>query len=141
MRKVIFAFSFWFILLILAFINASIRELTYKPFLEPYIGLWAHQISTLTAIFMFYFAIRFFVRRNFQLYSRRQINYVAILWLALTLLFETLMSLFIRHLTFAQILQTYYFWQGQTWILVLMTILFLPNYFYSKISSGNHKDR
>ena len=48
-----YALLFWFVLLALAFVNAAIRETTYKPLLEPYIGYWAHQISSLTEIIFF----------------------------------------------------------------------------------------
>jgi hypothetical protein len=56
--------KFWFVLLILALINATIRETTYKPLLTPYIGIWAHQISSLSGIILFFIAIYFFLKKT-----------------------------------------------------------------------------
>jgi len=44
----------------------------------------------------------------------------------MTFIFEIGMNIFLRKLSFEQVLQTYYFWQGETWIFVLLSVLFLP---------------
>lgn len=117
---------FWFVLLILALINASIREMFYKPILSPYIGMWAHQISSLTGILMFFVAIYFFLKNNFNFYKKENLIFMGSIWFVMTIIFETLMNFFIRNLNFEQILQTYYFWQGETWIFVLLSLLISP---------------
>lgn len=120
------AFLFWFVLLVLALVNAVLREVTYKPLLEPSLGNWAHQLSSLTAIILFYFAISWFFRRQKQIYSQKQLILVGTIWTSLTLIFETLMNVYFRQLTLTQVLSTYYFWQGETWFFVLLFIFFSP---------------
>lgn len=120
------AFLFWFVLLIIALINAIIRELTYKPLLEPYIGIWAHQISSITAILFFFIAIFFFIKSFKEKISNRELVNAGLIWIFLTVLFETLMGIIIRKMTFNQILQTYYFWNGETWIFVLISLVISP---------------
>jgi hypothetical protein len=117
---------FWFILLILALFNATLRELTYKPFLSPYIGAWAHQISSIIAIGLFFFAIYIFLRRNYTIYKREQLIRVGVIWMLMTFIFEVGMNLWVRNLSLAEIIKTYYFWQGEMWIFVLISLLFLP---------------
>ncbi|MCW1949141.1 MAG: hypothetical protein KIH89_001685 [Candidatus Shapirobacteria bacterium] len=117
---------FWFILLILALINATIRETTYKPLLVPYIGIWAHQISSLTGIILFFLAIYFFLKKTKNKYTQKDLINVGLLWILMTIIFECFMNIFIRHLSFQQVLQTYYFWTGDTWFFVLLSLLISP---------------
>ena len=117
---------FWFILLLVALINATIRETTYKPLLVPHIGFWAHQISSLTGIILFFIAIYFFLKKNQKNYSRNDLFKVGILWIFMTIVFESFMNIFIRRLNFQQILQTYYFWKGDTWFFVLLSLMISP---------------
>ena len=120
------AILFWFVLLIIALINATIRELTYKPLLEPYIGIWAHQISSITAIIFFFIAIFFFIRNSKENFSKKQLITMSSIWILLTILFETLMNFFWRKISLIQTLQTYYFWNGETWIFVLISLVISP---------------
>lgn len=118
--------SFWFILLVLALVNATLRETTYKPFLTPYIGTWAHQISSITGILFFYVAIYFFLKKMKNSYTKKDLIKVGLLWIVMTITFESFMNLCIRHLNFSQVMQTYYFWRGETWIFVLLSLLVSP---------------
>ena len=118
--------KFWFVLLALALINATIRETTYKPLLTPYIGAWAHQISSLTGIILFFLAIYFFLKKTKQKYTQKDLINVGIIWIFMTIIFESFMNIFIRHLSFQQVLQTYYFWTGDTWFFVLLSLLISP---------------
>lgn len=113
-------------LLVIAIINAFIREITYKPLLTPYIGIWAHQISSLTGILFFFIAIYVFLKNIKTRCSQKDLFYIGLIWLFMTIVFETVMNLFIRHLSFGELLQTYYFWKGETWIFVLLSLIFLP---------------
>lgn len=118
--------KFWFILLILALINATIRETTYKPLLTPYIGIWAHQISSLTGIILFFIAIYYFLKKTKDNYQKSDLLKVGLSWILMTILFECFMNICIRHLTFQQVLQTYYFWKGDTWFFVLLSLVISP---------------
>lgn len=118
--------SFWFVLLVLALVNATLRETTYKPFLTPYIGTWAHQISSVTGILFFYAAIYLFLKKMKDFYTKKDLIKVGLLWIVMTIAFESFMNLCIRHLNFSQVMQTYYFWRGETWIFVLLSLLVSP---------------
>lgn len=120
------AVLFWFMLLAAALINAAIRETTYKPILTPYIGIWAHQISSLTGIILFYICIYCFLKRLKTPHTRWDLVLVGALWILMTVVFESLMNAFIRKLSFDQVLQTYYFWRGDTWIFVLFSLVVSP---------------
>lgn len=118
--------AFWFVLLIIAFANATIRETTYKPLLTSYIGIWAHQISSVTGIFLFFGAIYFFLKNIKDRYSKNNLIYVGLLWISMTIVFETFMNVYIRKLSYTEVLQTYYFWNGETWIFVLFSLIISP---------------
>lgn len=117
---------FWFVLLVLALFNATLREATYKPLLVPHIGIWAHQISSLTGIGLFVGAIYFFIKHIQTKYTDKHWLMVGIIWIVMTLLFETWMNMGIRKLSFTQVLETYYFWKGETWVFVILSLLILP---------------
>lgn len=117
---------FWFALLALALFNAAVRELAYKPWLEPHIGTWAHQLSSLTGIALFFSAIYFFVKKSRSSYSPSQLWAMGLVWTALTIAFEVFMNMYVRHLSWQEVLETYYFWQGETWIFVLLAIAVSP---------------
>lgn len=117
---------FWFVLLLLALANASIRETTYKPLLAPHIGVWAHQISSVTGILLFFGAIYFLLKRTKEPYAKKDLIRVSCLWIIMTIIFECFMNFFVRKLSVQQVLQTYYFWKGEAWIFVLLSLLISP---------------
>lgn len=117
---------FWFILLCIAILNAVLREATYKPFLTPYIGNWAHQISSFTGIIGFFVAIYWFLKRSSYNPSYRELIAVGFTWTMMTILFETWMNIFIRKAGVDVVLQTYYFWKGELWFFVLMSLVISP---------------
>ena len=131
--------SFWFVLLITALINATIREIGYKPLLTPYLGIWVHQISSLTGILFFYLAIYIFLKKSKTKYASKDLFLASFIWILLTLIFETFMNLYLRHLTFAQVLETYYFWRGETWIFVLLSLIISPQIIRKKLSAPSSK--
>lgn len=120
------AFIFWFVLLIVALINAILREISYKPLLTPLIGMWAHQISSLTGILFFFSVIYLFLKKMKDSYTEKDLIKVGLLWIFMTICFESLMNIFLRGLNLQQTLATYYFWKGETWIFVLLSLLISP---------------
>jgi uncharacterized membrane protein len=131
------AILFWFVLLILAFFNAAVREATYKPLLTPYIGSLAHQISSITGILLFFVAIYVFLKKTKADYSQKDLVFAGLLWIFMTILFETAMNVFVRQLSFQQVLQTYYFWEGETWVFVLLSLLVSPQIIFKLIKRKN----
>ena len=127
MKKIhIHAVLFWFALLVIALANAIIRETTYKPFLSPYIGMWAHQISSVTGILAFFGAIYIFLKSTKATYTVKDLILIGTMWIVMTLGFETGMNIFLRKLNFREVLATYYFWKGETWIFVLLSLVISP---------------
>jgi len=117
---------FWFVLSILAFINAIIREITYKPLLTPYIGMWAHQISSVTGILLLFGAIYLFLKQTKESYTTKDLIKVGWSWILMTIIFECFMNFYIRKLSVQQVIETYYFWRGETWIFVLQSLIISP---------------
>lgn len=119
-------FLFWFVLLGIALVNAILRELWYKPFLEPHIGMWAHQVSSITAIILFFLAIYFFIKKSSYNHSPLELLAMGLVWMAMTIIFELWMNIYIRQLSFVEVIETYYFWKGETWVFVLIAIAVSP---------------
>ncbi|MCL5070220.1 MAG: hypothetical protein M1308_04900 [Actinobacteria bacterium] len=128
--------AFWLVLLVLAFINAIIRETTYKPPLTPYIGIWTHQISSVIGILLFYIAIYRFLKFTQGLYNKGDVINVGLIWISMTFIFEGFMNIFVRKLTIVEVMQTYYFWKGETWIFVLLSLLISPIIIYNKLDQS-----
>lgn len=131
------AIGFWFILLITALLNATLREATYKPLLEPLIGSFAHQISSVVGIALFYGVIYWFLKKQWGSYQRRDVLLVGILWMVMTIGFETWMNVAIRQLTFMEVVETYALWRGELWPLVLLSLVVSPMVIYKRLSSRN----
>lgn len=51
---------------------------------------------------------------------------IGLVWVVLTVVFETGMSLYLRGLSMSDVLQAYYFWRGETWIWVLVALFIMP---------------
>ena len=121
---------FWFVLLIIAIINAVIREATYKPLLEPYIGNWAHQLSSITGIIFFFIAIYLFFRYINVEYNKLDVWIIGVKWVILTTIFEFTFGYYFRQSSWEEMFATYHFWKGELWFLVLIAVLFIPRICY-----------
>lgn len=129
------AIGFWFVLLVTALLNATLREATYKPLLEPVIGVWAHQISSIVGIGLFYGVIYWFLKKLWGSYRQKDMLIVGILWLVMTIGFETWMNVVIRKLSFAEVVATYALWRGELWPLVLLSLLVSPLVIYKHLNA------
>ena len=117
---------FWFILLTLAIINGITRDLTYKPLLEPYIGIWAHQISCLTGIILFFTAIYIFLKYIKANYTRYDLFGIGTMWMIMTIIFEFTFGYFYRQSSWEEMFAQYHFWKGDLWIFVLLSVIIIP---------------
>jgi hypothetical protein len=122
---------FWFVLLVIAILNAVLREVTYKPLLEPHIGNWAHQISCFTAILFFGISIYLFFKYVKADYDIQDTWIIGLKWVVLTVIFEFSFGYFVRKSTWKEMFAQYHFWKGDLWILVLIAVLILPRWCYS----------
>jgi len=113
----------WFLFMILAIINAIIRNEGYKPLIGD---LRAHQLSTFTFIILI-FVVTYFVLKfsNLQI-SDKEAILLGFLWLMMTITFEFIAGHFIFGNPWEKLIADYNILQGRIWILVLITILFSP---------------
>lgn len=115
----------WFPMVVLAVINGTIREAGYGRQLTE---LKAHQISTyiLLGLFLIYFSVLFYF---FPLDTFLHSVYTGLLWLVLTFVFETGLSLF-EDTSINQTFSDYNFFKGRLWSLVLLWVAIAPMIFY-----------
>ena len=79
-------FLIWLGFFCLAFVNAAVRELGIKQFLqEP----WAHHLSAFTAVIIFGIYLRLMWRYT-HIHTERAAAYTGVYWFFLTVLAETL---------------------------------------------------
>ncbi len=127
MKKIyLSSFWFWFVLLILAIINGIIRDATYKPFLEPYIGNRAHQLSSITGILLFFCAIYLFLKYIKVDYTKHDLWNIGVMWLIMTIIFEFAFGYYVRDSSWNEMIEAYYFWKGELWIFVLISVVIIP---------------
>ena len=94
-------FVAWFPIIILAFINATIREAVYKR----YVGeLGAHQISTLTLCILVGIYV-WVLSRHLKLQSSGQAVGVGLMWLVMTIIFETGLGRYVLGNPWSQVLR------------------------------------
>lgn len=121
-------FLAWFPMVVLAILNAVIRETIYKPFVGE---LPAHQISTITGIIIFGFYM-WIVFRKWKISNVKQSFLIGIMWLLMTLCFEFLFGHFIMRNTWGKLLHDYNIIEGRIWAAVLVFITFAPYLFYKR---------
>ena len=123
-KKIIFlTFGTWFLFMILAIINAGIRNGVYKPLVGD---LTAHQISTI--IFMIIIlAVTYLILRfsNIQL-SNSEALLIGATWLILTILFEFIAGHYVFGNSWEKLFADYNILKGRIWSIVLLTILLAP---------------
>jgi len=119
-------FVAWFPIIILAFINATIREAVYKR----YVGeLGAHQISTLTLCILVGIYV-WVLSRHLKLQSSGQAVGVGLMWLVMTVIFETTLGRYVLGNPWSQVLRDYNVLEGRVWPLFLLWLTVSPYVFY-----------
>jgi hypothetical protein len=113
----------WLLFMILAIINAGIRNAVFKPVIGD---LRAHQLSTIIFIVLIlivtYLVLRF---SNIQL-SDKDAIILGSIWLLLTICFEFLAGHFAFGNSWEKLVADYNILKGRIWSLVLITIFFAP---------------
>jgi hypothetical protein len=120
----------WLILVILAIINAIIRESVYGSYVTPF---QAQQISAVIfIIILFIFTIIFLKVLPIKATSRQYL-FLGLFWLALTIIFEFLFGHYIAGNSWSELLAAYNILRGQLWPAVLIAIALMP-WIVSKIN-------
>ena len=116
----------WVSMLFIAIANGALRQFTYGQVLsEPH----AHQLSTVTGSILIG-AFIWYVIRAWPPSSARQAVLIGLVWVMLTIVFETLMGLAIQHRTLAQVLYEYNVFAGRVWLLFLVWLGMAPWLFF-----------
>lgn len=117
---------FWFVLMLVAIANGTLREWLMGPGLTE---LAAHQLSTLTGILSTGLAVWLF-SRVWPLISPSQAWLVGCCWLLFTLLFEFTFGHFVAGHPWARLLHDYNLAAGRVWPLFLLWVAIMPYLFY-----------
>ena len=91
----------WFPMIVIAILNATIRETTYGKFVTE---LQSHQISTLTAVLLFAGYI-WGLTSFFPLTSSLEAILIGCLWLGLTVMFEFSFGHYVAKQSWTKLLQ------------------------------------
>jgi hypothetical protein len=119
-------FIAWFPIVILAFANATVRETVYKRYVSE---LAAHQVSTLTMCVLVGLYV-WTLSRYLKLQSSGQAIGVGLMWLMMTVLFETVLGRYVLRNPWSQVLQDYNVLEGRVWPLALLWVTLSPYVFY-----------
>lgn len=113
----------WLLFIPIVFLNATVRELVYKPVTGE---LAAHQISTVIASVAFFILAYFRFRNHLQAVSGSSLFLIGSMWLLMTVLFEFGLGQYVTGASWDKLLYDYNIMQGRIWILLLMTLLLTP---------------
>ena len=120
-------FVAWFPMIILAFANATVREAMYR---RRYAGeLAAHQLSTLTLCILVGIYV-WVLRRYSKPESSDQAVGVGLMWLVMTVVFETGLGRYVSGNPWRQVLRDYNLLEGRVWPLFLLWLTVSPYVFY-----------
>jgi hypothetical protein len=118
-------FLLWLPMIILAFANATLRELVLKKHVSD---LHAHQLSTLTLIVLCSIYVSFvFPLLNVQ--YTKQAFLIGFIWVLLTVAFEFSLGR-LTNKSWQFLFQDYNLFAGRIWLLFLLVLLLLPYLFY-----------
>jgi hypothetical protein len=116
----------WFPMLALAIANGALRQLTFGKYLSE---LHAHQLSTVTGSVILGVFI-WIVIRFWPPVSSRQAVSIGLLWVMLTIAFESGMGRMVMHRPWSQLFHDYNLAAGRVWPLLLIWIAVAPSIFY-----------
>jgi hypothetical protein len=126
MKTVLIYAASWVGMVVLAILNAAIREKGYRPFMSE---LSAHQIST--AIGLCLFGVYIWILTGiWRIASPRQAFVIGGMWLVMTILFEFLFGHYVMGHPWSRLFHDYNLLQGRIWSLVLIWTAIAPYVFY-----------
>lgn len=119
-------FVAWLPIIILAFANATIREAVYRRYAGE---LAAHQISTLTLGILVGTYV-WVLSRRVKLQNAGQAVGVGLMWLVMTIVFETGLGRYVLNNPWSLVLRDYNISEGRVWPLFLLWLTVSPYVFY-----------
>jgi len=134
-KILLYALGIWVIFLILAIVNAIVRESIYAPRLGEDLG---HAVSSIIAIIYTLAITYWFIDRIKADVIGTDLLWIGVLWLILTVIFEFGFGHYIMGRSWDYLLADYNILKGRLWSLVLLTMLIAPplwGLILSKLSS------
>ncbi|MGD2250135.1 MAG: hypothetical protein PVF58_17160 [Candidatus Methanofastidiosia archaeon] len=113
----------WVLMVGVAIVNGILRGV-YTPKVGS--ELLGHQISTLTLISAFVIIIYLFLRMTSAFYTEKDLVFIGVIWLVLTIVFEFGFGHYIMGNPWSKLIADYNILKGHVWGLVLLTILIAP---------------
>ncbi len=113
-------------MLFIAVANGAFRQLTFAKALSE---LRSHQLSTVIGSALIGTFI-WFVMRWWPPKSGRHAIAIGLLWVVLTVAFETFMGLVLQHRSLFEVLHEYDLFAGRVWCLFLLWLAFAPWLFF-----------
>jgi hypothetical protein len=113
----------WLLLVILAIINAVLRNQIYRPYFGD---LRAHQFSTLLFIIMILLVTYLVLRFSGLQVTDQEALIMGALWLVFTIIFEFLAGHYVFGNSWKTLIADYNILKGRVWSLVLLTTMLSP---------------
>lgn len=123
MKMITVTLGTWFLFMILAIINAGIRNGVYKSIVGD---LTAHQISTLIFVIVIFVVTYLILRFSDLNLSGSQALLMGIIWVILTIGFEFVAGHYAFGNSWEKLLADYNILNGRIWSLVLLTEFITP---------------
>lgn len=118
-------FLFWLPMIVIAFANATLRELV---FIKHYSEYRAHQLSTITLI-VFCSVYVWFVFPLLNIQNSKQAFLIGLVWVVLTIAFEFSLGR-LTNKSWEYLFRDYNLFAGRIWLLFLFCLFMLPYLFY-----------
>jgi hypothetical protein len=71
-------------------------------------------------------AIFLFLRNEKVKHPMGDLISIGLIWVTFTVIFETFLGVVIQQMSIQEVLRAYYFWNGELWIIVLITMILSP---------------
>ena len=118
-------FLLWLPMVILAFINAGIRQTVFIKYFDE---LRAHQLSTVTLI-IFCSIYVWFIFPMLKVQSAGQAFAIGLMWAVLTIIFEFSLGMILKR-PLSVLLQNNNIFSGHIWPLFILSLFFLPYLYF-----------
>jgi hypothetical protein len=122
-KFLIITFGTWFLLMILAIINAIVREGIFTSFLNE---LRAHQLSTFTLMIFILTGTYLILHFSGIHLSDQQALFMGCIWVLMTIIFEFVAGHYLFGNSWDKLISDYNILKGRIWILILITSLISP---------------
>ncbi len=122
-KFLIITFGTWFLFMILAIINAILREGLFTSFLPE---LRAHQLSTITLMILFFIGTYLILRYSEIQLSDQQAIIMGCIWIIMTILFEFVAGHYLFGNSWDKLIADYNIFKGRIWIFIPITTFISP---------------